>query len=689
MEQQEQQHPSLGTNNPFRRKAPASASTPAPPPSTPSPAVPHLPRPDDETPSSIPGESALPRVDQFRHQLEPFSSPAQPPPATSFQKPKVVKKVRVQSPPSSPESSEATERFPALRSYGEDSDGDEDSSSDSDEKDTRNDPFQYPSSTGSADVSGRGNEPRSVLGPRSPPPNPFQTTLQDLEHGVTGPEQGAVTAPGARGGLDVGAFGRLLLTGQAGPAVSSKETSAPGQLAGHPPIPSEGGVNGSSLSRLSISETLQAAQGLPVVSQGAPEQEVTQPALQPAATVTRKKPPPPSSRHGKRIGAGVTGTPGVTKGTANEVQPSLISPSRRPAAPPPVSPSRPRPSTPSDVNKPLPLAPKRSPEEEATESVFEREAAGKAPEPDVHFEPKITSPPRPPTPPNVSHASSGVSAQHAKKPVPPPRRQPHGRSDSKATPSAMTPAAPQDETDSSLRRSSLDSTRSRSSSFRVNVHAPAPPPPRRPSHQSRASSSHVSTLSNATDILPATVSAEPRTFVASPPPLGDTSSNSNSNSASATPGTGTPTSVLTSGPTPIPAAVAKLVPPPPPPARNTSVRGKKPPANRALATPGSSSLSSSSDAAGLGRKVSGSGNGNSKGKEPPPPPRHRDRGNSRASADDGRSNAATGAELQPVGLGLNLGEATVEQESHAGDILADLDALQREVDALRGQVGKE
>lgn len=29
------------------------------------------------------------------------------------------------------------------------------------------------------------------------------------------------------------------------------------------------------------------------------------------------------------------------------------------------------------------------------------------------------------------------------------------------------------------------------------------------------------------------------------------------------------------------------------------------------------------------------------------------------------------------------------EPSHAGDILADLDALQREVDALRGQVGRE
>ncbi|KAK4042991.1 hypothetical protein C8A01DRAFT_44060 [Parachaetomium inaequale] len=659
------QQPPLNSNNPFRRKAPAP-SAPAAPPA----AVPRFADADD-TPSPTPGPPpALPPADSFRHQLQALSNPNQPPPATSFQKPKVVKKVRVQSPPpSSPESPGVAQRFPPVSLYDDDSD----SSSSSDEADEQVHPFTYASSTGSADVSDRGDELQSIPTHR-PPPNPFQKTLRDLEVGATEPELSPGTASGTRGALDVGAFGRLLLTGQAGGPASAQAAAPYAQHSRHPPIPSGDGVgtvDTASASRQSISDTLQAVQETPQTSRETSEHEGeddrrglvagAQPSLQSPPTILKKPPPPPSSRHGKLINPGAARD---AKGAAGG-QPPLSSPSRRAATMPPASPSRPRPPTPSDVNKPLPLAPQRSPAEEVFDSVFDREAAGKVPEPELQPGLNIIMPPRPPTPPNASHARSSAPvapAQPAKKPAPPPRRQPHGRSESKAAAGAAS-VFQQDDTDVSHRRSSVDSTRSRSSSLRASIHAPAPPPPRRPSHPSRGSSSYSVPPSNA-DADPSPISSA---IVASPPPIGDTPGNSSSSSSSNTPGTSTP------APAPAVAATAKLTPPPPPPARNASVRGKRP-AARTIPL-------SSSD-------VGGKEAAPPPPPPPPPPTRLRDRGGSRGSVEGGGASATT---TVPGGLGVDAvargpGSGAAEAESHAGDILADLDALQREVDALRGQV---
>ncbi|KAH6847350.1 hypothetical protein B0I37DRAFT_445615 [Chaetomium sp. MPI-CAGE-AT-0009] len=619
------QQASLNSNNPFRRKDPGPSAPAAPPAGVPRFAE------FDEAPSPPP---ALPPADLFRHQLESLSSSDKAPPVTSFQKPKIVKKVRVQSPPpSSPESPGVPQRFPPV-------DLSDDDSSSSDEAYEQIDPFTYPPSTDSADVSDTGDEPQSTPSYRTPP-NPFQKTLKDLEAGIAEPEQSPGTKSGTKGGLDVGAFGRLLLTGQAaGSTDSSQATARYAQHARHPPIPggdSTSTADTSSASHQSISDMLQAIQETPQTSRETSEHgeddrggsaNNAPAALQPAPAIVKKKPPPPSSRHGKLIKAG---SAGEAKGTPGG----------------------------------------RSPAEEAAENMFDREAAGKTPEPEIQPGLNIVMPPRPPTPPNVLHATSNLTAtatQPAKKPVPPPRRQPHGRSDSKGISGAAS-APPYDDTDSSHRRSSIDSTRSRSSSLRVSVHAPAPPPPRRPSHHSRGSSSYGMQPPSAPPVdAPAEPSPVSGPIVASPPSTPGDASSSNSTPRSTAPAlasTSTPTPAT--APVPAPAATAKLVPPPPPPARGASIRGKR---------PARTSPALSRDAGLVPRRSSG-------GKEPPPPPtRHRGRGSSHGSADGGGGGNGDAA-ADRGGLG-DPGEA-----SHAGDILADLDALQREVDALRGQVGRE
>ncbi|KAK4124633.1 hypothetical protein N657DRAFT_690126 [Parathielavia appendiculata] len=724
------QQPPFNSNNPFRRKAAG------PPPAAPPLAVP--PFDDLDAPSLTPVDvpSLLPSADRFRHQLQASSNPSQPPAATSFQKPKVVKRVRVQSPPpSSPESPGLSDRFHPVQL--------EDDESSSVDTDDQLDPFSYASSTGSADVSDR-NEPQSVPAHR-PPLNPFQKASKGSESGVIELERRSSTGPGTKGVLDVGAFGRLLLTGQA-EAVGSSQGPAPyTQHTGLSSVPSGDDSSAADTANMPpqpMPNSLQAVEATPQTSRETDEAEddqrgllrTSQPGWQPAPSVPKKKPPPPSSRHGKLINPRADGE---TKEAAGGPHLLLPAPSRRSATKPPLSPNQ-RPPTPSDVNKPLPPVPHRSPAEEDTESLLDREATGKLPETDIQPGLNIIMTSKPPTPPNVSHAVKNppaTTAQPAKKPVPPPRRQPHGRSESKVTSSAAA-ATQHDEAESLQRRSSVDSTRSstrsRSSSLRVSVHAPTPPPPRRPSHPTRAPSSHnlpQSTTSPGETGPPSvelspSPSLLPHPLVTSPPPMTDNPGSS----SSSTPGISTPTAIAV---TTTITTTAKVIPPPPPPARNASVRTKKRPAaaggSNGLPSQFPSPAPSSTSNAGLTRRLSG--------REPPPPPRHRDRGSSKGSLDGvglGSAAAAAGGNSisypgnagagtvasgdgGPVQVqvhdehgpghgviagdgysqrdwemvaGSEEGEAETKASSAAGDILADLSELQREVDALRGRYEK-
>ena len=683
------QRSSFGSNNPFRRNGSgASVSTPVSASAPPPPFPDALDSPSDVAPT-------LPSSEQFRSQLQALPQPDQPPPATSFQKPKVVKRVRVQSPPpSSPESAGVPDRFAAGPRFDEE----ERSASDDDDIDVDglSNPFNItrPSAAGLGSDEGDGREEGDTRQPtpRRPPPNPFQRTLQDLESGSNETLQNVGSPVGTRGAMDVDAFKRLLLTGQAGgPGLTRTAATAP-----EPPsqstsasTPSGDGTSPTDTSPVSRQSTLDAAQPTthetPRTSHEISEPEgdddrhgliaSSRTKSQSPATL-RKKPPPPSSRHGKLIRAELK-----SKGEGGAASRSASSDKVVRATAPPV----PEPPSPLEINKPLPPAPQRHPVDEEAESVFDREAAGKVPESAGDLVEEPLPLPRPPTPPNVSHASTATTphASQHKKPPPPPRRSLHGRSESKASVHSTVPvvnsASSIEESDISVRRSSQESTRSRSSSLRVSIHAPAPPPPRRPTHNSRPSNSFISpsavSFSSITSAGSERSPSDPPTLS----PLSPNATNAPVNGISAlapspqgqTLNSAADGLVVASSPVHHATPHAKLFPPPPPPSRSASTRSKRPPSVSSVETPS--------------RRVG------SHALPPPPPPRQR--GSSKGSVDGSGSGVGKGN-----GDGKKILEGALAEEptqtisadvvGSSTDILADLTALQREVDALRGKVEK-
>ncbi|OIW26553.1 hypothetical protein CONLIGDRAFT_479624 [Coniochaeta ligniaria NRRL 30616] len=669
-----------GSNNPFRRK-----STPAPGVSA-SAAVAinpvFEPSPDTgDLPPQQPNTS-----DFFRQQLQALSHTSEPPPSTTFQKPKVVKKVRVQSPPpSSPESaSGASHAYPR---YGY---GDEESESSSDDDGEPEDPLRaMPPPLG---VIGHANYSTPATAPPfsgRPPPNPFKKTLEDIEHGSNDGPQSPSASVGGKGSLDVDAFKRLLMTGQANASGTVPLTSSPSTLNPASQATDAASItDASSVSRQSISDTT-VAQETPRTSHEISEAEGeedrlgllqnTQTKTQQTTSTLRKKPPPPSSRHGKLIKVDHSKQDNNSNlGLDGALTPSSSSSQTAVPGSPSSTSSRRRPSTPSDVNKPLPPAPARHSIDEGSESIFDREAAGKIPEP-LETEPDADSvpTPRPPTPPNASHAATtGTVPADPRKPPPPPRRSAHSRTESKnaVAPKSSMPAVPTfTEEPSAMRRSSQDSTRSRSSSLRVSIHAPAPPPPRRPNHASRPSfsSSSVASLTGLTPTIaspalsdgehPPSHSTVP--LVASPDPTSPGPAPLNAAAFSAAAAALSPSNAKT-----------KLSPPPLPPARNASVRTSagRPPSLRSV------------DA--TSRRVKERDPSISGAPPPPPPPK-------RSRAGSGRDRGAllggpVTEEPEPP-PSTDSGSAGPTEEKSAGDILADLSALQREVDALRGKFEKQ
>ncbi|KAK1831244.1 hypothetical protein QBC39DRAFT_96390 [Podospora conica] len=641
--------PSLSSNNPFRRNGAGASAPAAAPPSFDVDAL-EAPSPAAPSPSSS---------EHFRSHLQTLSQPAHPPPATSFQKPKVVKKVRVQSPPpSSPESAGAPESYPRRGRYDE--------SDTSDDEDDDVNPFSI---TPQAPPTRSEDEqievqPTSTL--HRAPPNPFQRTLQDIELGSDGIQQNTETLPGTRAALDVDAFKRLLLTGQAGASKAAPATQIP-QRAGD-------GANltdSSSLSRQSISgaSTHLSIQDTPRTSHDISDREAdddrhgltgsARPNIQTSSSV-RKKPPPPSSRHGKLIRPEPMGKSGsedapTSHGSSTQTPRETTTPLTSPFQ---------GSSTPLKVNKPLPVPP--TDVYDKVDGVLGQDG-GAVQMPAETTADEILPVPQPPTPPKASHSipTAPSTTSQTKKPPPPPRRQPHGRSESRASihgaggsqPSVHNP----DERDLTARRSSQDSTRSRSSSLRVSIHAPAPPPPRRPAHHSRPSNSFIS---------PSSIS------FSSPTPSGSERSPSELPEFSPLP-TPSIAAEISASETPVSSTAGhstphlKHFPPPPPPARNASTRSKRPPSVHSIEAP---SRRPSSHA----------------GLPPPPPPRQR--GGSKGSVDG--VVVGTRPAVEPVRILEGSfaeepeGGRAAEEPGASTDILADLTALQREVDALRGKVAK-
>ncbi|KAL1876374.1 hypothetical protein VTK73DRAFT_9443 [Phialemonium thermophilum] len=660
----------------------------------------------------------------FRSQLEAIPHSTEPPPSTSFQKRKVVKKVRVQSPPpSSPDSIASEADIGPFHNVGARMEGEAELNDD----DSLG--AQFSRSQPGLSLSGgvqSGSTPQPHVA--QPPPNPFQRTLGDIEPEFSPASDMHAAGPVTKGSLDVETFKNLLLTGSSGIsgiAVESQSTFL--QVSGSDGTST---TDASSVSKQSLNDSSQI-QETPRTSHEVSEPEVEddrsglvnhasgrskeQPSTQ------RKKPQPPSSRHGKAIKVDAEDQKAEEIGRffpKGGTAPASSSDSHsEPDSLPRPSPHRRQSSMLSDVNKPLPPALAVDAVNNDSENVFEQEAAGKVPEPadtDDEMGPDLP-PPRAPTPPNASHARNTQTgdAQQARKPAPPPRRNLHARGESKtyvaARPSPITigPAVSQEQQDfDRARRSSVDSTRSRSSSLRVSVHGPVPPPPRRQNHGSSRQSTSFASPS-----APSFASGTSSHGVPSPS-LSETGPSSTrhftGSEAVIKPSAGIDVHLPPASPSIAPESSSSHVPtvssgdlpnsvaakpsrPPPPPARNSSVR--------------SSGTGRPRSAGGRIPKVSSSTT--STGPPPPPPPK-RSRAGSKDSNDTpsfGQVGRASTESTRYLG-GAVIEEPTAEdfggsdarQEhlsmetdavpSAANDILADLDALRREVDALRGQYEK-
>jgi hypothetical protein len=530
----------LPSSNPFRRKAPAS-TTPSAPPTNPS-IVNHI---AYQQADPLPGSASLEKLDAPK---------------------KITKKVRVQSPPppspstpSLPDSSSTIgEEFYSISAKPPTPIPRDDDPFDSIESDVSED------------------EEPSIL--NKAPANPFSKTLETMEHSVRdGPVivPPNVSSPG-RASMDVEAFKRLLMTGSAGLGTSTSSSAAQAHIAHHALGDGGSSTDTSSLSRQSIFEAIQE----PHPESPRTSHEISEPEDDRSAataeflssTAGRKKPPPPSSRHGKLIKVELKDD-------------SIPKPLQSPPTPGSFTSQQYFTSShrsQTDLNKPLPPAPRASHEADR-ESIFDKEAAGKTPEP--------------PSP------SSSIRRKTA---PPPPLTRRHSQlvSESKLTRSNTTGRlSPKVEEDISIRRKENN----------------RPPPTRRPTSIIRGFS-HNSPLTS-----PSTVSL-----------------------------------------------------PPPPPARGSSrsISGRPPSVH-------SMDISS---------------NNNKRGSMfPPPPPPHRHARTSMEAQPADASRRPSGEQSRRSIESARRGSAALsmlEAERAGGisgghDILADLSALQREIDALRTQSEKQ
>ncbi|RFU33435.1 hypothetical protein B7463_g2907, partial [Scytalidium lignicola] len=424
------------------------------------------------------------------------------------------------------------------------------------------------------------------------PPNPFSKTLETMarsgkETSVHSPP--AATATTARQSMDVDAFKRLLMTGNSGLSASSTAPLPnPAHSVHHGLGDGGSSTDASSLSRQSLFEATQEThqhQETPRTSHEISESDDDPRGLSRTMS-TRQRPPPPHSRHGKLIKVELKDDP-VPKALGSPLALMTGLPSINfDASSPTIS------RTSTDINKPLPPAPVRTPGEGDTESIFDKEAVGKIPEPPSPARSVKTDKKTPPPPP--------LSRRHSQM-VKPPRTE---------TSRMALKQADED----TLSIASSDQGRPRSGSDR----APPPPPSRRPG--SIRHSSHQAPLQSA------------------------------------------PTAVQ----------------PSPPLSRAPSIRQNsgRPPSF-------------------IGMEVSTTAaKRSSVGPPPPPPPRH-----SRSSIDGGSRSGdparrsiesvrrGSGASMITIPLVENsppeIGTPSAAASGSGTDILADLTALQRDIDALR------
>ncbi|KAG4028870.1 hypothetical protein MFRU_019g01560 [Monilinia fructicola] len=414
----------FSSSNPFRRKGPFSSSTISSPSNS---IVNHFANPE---------QSANPNT-EYKY-IERQDVPKKTP-----------KKVRVQSPPPpSPSIPDSTSTI------GEDSVPFENPMHMS--REGEQDPFDSIES----DVSGEEDENKP---PTARILNPFSKTLETLENpgrDALGATPANVTSTG-RASMDVDAFKRLLMTGNAGLGPSTPLQAPPVHA-----LKDEGSsTDTSSLSRQSIFEPIQE----PHPESPRSSHEISEPG-EVRRTVSnsssqKKKPPPPSSRHhGKLIKMELKDDSIVASPLS---PPQLISANSQYF---PIMTSTPNRSL-TDLNKPLPPAPPRGSGESDRESPFDRESAGKTPEP-----------------------PSPASSIRRKAAPPPPVTRRHSQlvSDSKLSRS-NTGKLPSKVEEDNVSVYSIEPGRPRSNSGKV-----PPPPPTRKHGLSRAQSHHISSSPSAT-----------------------------------------------------------------------------------------------------------------------------------------------------------------------------------------------
>lgn len=354
--------------------------------------------------------------------------------------------------------------------------------------------------------------------PSQAPPNPFSRTLATMEHSdqETSAAHHTNTASTGRASMNVDAFKRLLMTGDAG---LGPHTATPANI--HHGLGDGGSsTDASSLSRQSTFEPAQEVNNeSPRTSHEISEPDDDRRGLVadiPTSMPLRKKPPPPSSRHGRLIKMELRDDPSTFSTSAPVTSPPLLTPgsntSQHYFTPHPPNHSN------TDLNKPLPPAPKRSSYESDRESIFDKESAGRTPEPaSAPIQRK-----QPPAPPLARRHSQMVSESRITRET--------GRLSPKAEQEGTTDIA------------ATEHGRPRSNSGKV----PPPPPSRRPG--SIRHSSHHSPVAS-----PSSVSVS-----ALPPPTPPTRGSSRSIS-------GRPPSVISMD---MSTTKRTSVPPPPPPSRH-------------------------------------------------------------------------------------------------------------------------
>lgn len=502
-----------------------------------------------------------------------------PPPKTSFrdenvppaaaqspsQKAKVVKKVRVLSPPPrSPDSPELTASYfhsaTPTQPYAQEQDPfsnavvDENSWEDASATPPPQPQPALPQARQPLMETTQMQRPvQTVANPFSKKKTHDASNSKDLKEDLHEEGEALKAAQSARRSLNVDSFKRLLMTGDASPLNSASPTDS-----------------SSDLDRIDRSK---------------PAQDAAAPA---AARTNREKkapPPPPSSRHGKVI---------KPEQNVTSSESTISSPVEKLAEPVAhhKEPSRPMLSRDSSASSNSSI--------EDLPVKFDSHPAGLTSSPDQMD--ASTTPPHNP--------KKAV-------PAPPPRRQPRMEVKTNALDSQENEPPP---------RTSMDSILSRSGSVRQSANAPAPPPPRRTISSSKHPS-HPSTPQSSTHIHPPELDP-PRASLDSARPMA----------------------------------------PPPPPTRNPSTR-------RPQSLYG---LESSQRRAMTDIKPRDT-------VAPPPPP---SRSQSSTGGRSGRTSLDSARKPRTSADDFSdINEQYLGQSGQSVDILADLESLQREVDALRGKMG--